>query len=199
LADGAAAGGILQLGGMVVNMAGAYYQALAQKYALKSQSSLLRFQANMSDLTARSASNAAESIAGAAQAEQSAFLGQRGQEIAQMEASQGASGVLASEGSGAEAIVSDQVATEMDRQTLRQNAVRAVNEARTVQLQASTRSLFMRSQARQADRASSAIQPWMSTLPALLSNAGSVSQSWYAYQGDGGGGQNFSSGGFVDG
>jgi hypothetical protein len=190
-------GGYLQAAGMLINAAGAYYGALAQKNALKSQSSLLRFQSRMAELSARSAQEASFSIAGAAEIEQSAFLGSRGQEIAQLEASQGASGLLAGQGSGSEAIVSEQVAMELDRQVLRQNAARAVGDARMGAVQAENQATLLRSQARQAQRSARAVQPWMSTVNSLLGSATSMTANragnsdgqtvdsfWYSYLGE---------------
>lgn len=145
--------------GAVSAAAGAYYSAVAQRYAADSQALDLDYQASLSALNASLAGNAAQETIAAGQAEGGRLGLQYRQLLGEHLAETGARGVEAGVGSAAEARASILLAKESDRINLNMNTVRATNALRLQQVNLQNESLLFRTRAEAVRRMAGKINP----------------------------------------
>lgn len=163
--------------GAILQMVSSYYQAAAQKGALRSAAMSAEFDASIASINARAAEREANSIMLAGQQQQAIVSARYGQQRGSFIAQTGARGVRQT-GSAAEIRASIQAAKELDLLALRQGTAAAAESSRSRAVDQQNRALLARTSAGNIRRTAGSIKPWESVLSSLVGSSGTLAQSW---------------------
>lgn len=174
----ATAGTALQIGGAVTSAIGAFSAADLGRESLKSQALSMEFEASMSAINARAAEKDAAAILEAGQQETLMLdLGNAARKAAD-KASFASRGVAVGAGSAAEIAASSEFAHQLDRRSIRLNAVRAANDARVNATNQRIQGSIASVSARNLRATARSINPWMSASGGLLSGVGAAASAY---------------------
>lgn len=179
------------VGGMAMQLIGAYYQASQQKGQLRGAAMQAQFDASMASINARAAERQANAILLAGEQQQAIASARYGQARGSFIAQTGARGVRQS-GSAAEVRTSIQVAKELDLAALKQGTVAQSNAARAQAVDFRNRALMSGVSAQNLRKSAGIINPWENVLLGIAGSSGTLARSWQ-YK-DQGGGQSYSAG-----
>lgn len=175
------AGAIMSVAGILTGAIGAYTQAQAARYQLKSQESSLRFQQQMAGINAIAAENQAQSILATSRQNITLQAMQYTQQQSAARASMAARGVQAGVGSAAAVMAGGEYAKRVAIHTMNINAVRQSNAARLQKANISTQQTMLGAQAQQASMMRSGIRPGAAASNVLIAGAGQQLQQWAQY------------------
>lgn len=161
---------------------GSYYQAQAQRRQLSAIESSARFQQRLAEINVRQLENEAVSVLDAGNRAMTMRSSQYRQVQGEQVAQQAASGVDLSSASAAEARASVELANQVDRLTMRSNAVAEANRVR-MQAEGQRAQVDMLGlSARNLMRSRKAISPWAGPISGLLDLVGTASGRWQQSQ-----------------
>lgn len=165
-------------GSLALQAAGAISGAVGGFYSAKMTKNQLAFEADMSRINARIAELGARSAFEKGQKEVASLTLQAGQLKARQRASMAANGIDLGEGNAAEIQASTEIMKEIDKNTLEANAVRSAWGYKT---EASN----LQSAAMMKEGSAAGISPFAAGASSMLTGAGQVASSWYAFKKDG--------------
>lgn len=164
------------------NAIGSYYQAQAQRRALMASESAARFQQRMAEINVRQLENEAVSVLDVGNRAMTTRSTQYRQVQGEQVAQQAASGVDLSSASAAEARASVELANQVDRLTMRSNAVAEANRVR-MQAEGQRAQVDMLGlSARNLMRSRRVISPWSGAITGLLDLVGQSGSRWQRQQ-----------------
>jgi hypothetical protein len=152
--------------------AGAAGSIVGSYFSAQSKKSLLNGQADIADINARIAELGAVSELARGRAQTNAIGLQHGQLKGRQRTALAANGVDLGEGSAAEVQTSGDMMSEIDRNTAEANAIRSAWGYRAQETDLQNDALLKRANA-------SGISPAMASVSTLLSEGGTVAESWY--------------------
>lgn len=174
---GGAAGSTPQdigLFGVGTQVAGGIMSVIGAFYGAQSQQRMLQAQADIDRINAATAESSARTALMIGQREEQRSMLQTAQLKGRQTAGMAANGIDLGEGSAARVLTDTDIMGQIDRNTIAANAVRQAWGYRTQAVNFSNDATFKDSQ-------SEGISPWMGATSSLLTSAGSVASSWYAY------------------
>jgi hypothetical protein len=159
---------------MAVN---AWYQADAQKNAMKAQASAFDHQQTMSRINAQAAESDAQALLAQGENEMASLTLQHGQQRGNLLAGQAASGTEAG-GSNAEVRASQRYIQRLEAMTLDSNTVRAANAARARGVNAVNQATMAGASAANLRNSAAGIDPWYGVAGSLTGSAGNLASQW---------------------
>lgn len=171
----ASAGFWLQIGGALSSAVGAYAEAQAKQFELRSQALSLEYQQTLSAINARLAESDAQQILEAGKQQ----VGMSGLQYAQVRGANRASaasrGIQAGVGSAAEVATSIDYAAESDRLTINSNTVRAASQRRLQATDIANQGALAGVSAANIRTSAGSINPALAAQTSFLGSAGRMS------------------------
>lgn len=168
-----------QIGGTLMSASGSYYGAKSQVAALKGQAKIAESNARISEINARISELGAQSALQQGKHQVADLTMRAGQLKGRQRASMAANGVDLNVGSAAETQASSDILKEIDKGTIRLNAVRDAFGYRTQALNQTAQAGMARADAAGMRAGASGISPGGSAFSTLLGGATQVASNWY--------------------
>jgi len=164
----------MQVGGMITQSIGAYYEAKMAQHEARSKASSMRFKAEMAGINASIARDNAVSIRAAGHHAKATVTMRAGMEMAKNLARQGARGITMGVGSAAETMASEELIKDIDAFTIDSNAMRQAQAQEMQEVNIRNQGLLAGVSAQNLEGTASSISPGTSSAISLIGGASRV-------------------------